>query len=157
MDNSARFATVMFMFRHEGRVRVALSEQDAAGGGVDRLFDNVLAAGAEDFDQVPGTDRGVEVEVRSVPIVWIRCHLMVYICLDGFRQITCAPKALGKITDTVTQSGFSHGLLSSELVYVPAEDTVVDAERDSNSSINELVANLEESEGTLRVWTTLDS
>ena len=58
------------------------------------------------------------------------------------------------MTDAVTQSGFSQGLLSSELVYVPAEDTVVDAERES---ISELVANLEENEGTLRVWTTLDS
>jgi hypothetical protein len=75
----------MFMFRHQGRVRVALSEQDAAGGGVDRLFDNALAAGAEDFDQVPGADQGVEVEVRSVSLIWIRCHLMIYICLDGFR------------------------------------------------------------------------
>ncbi|KAF8497076.1 YebC-like protein [Russula emetica] len=129
--HNARFATVMFMFRHQGRVRVALSEQDAAGGGVDRLFDNALAAGAEDFDQVPGADQGVEVE------------------------ITCAPKALGRITDTVTQSGFPQGLLYSELAYVPAEDAVVDAERDS--MIGELVANLEENEGTLRVWTTLDS
>jgi transcriptional/translational regulatory protein YebC/TACO1 len=76
MDYSARFATVMFMFRHRGRVRVALSEQDAAGGGVDRLFDDALAAGAEDFDQVPGADRGVEVEVRSVSLHWVRCHLM---------------------------------------------------------------------------------
>jgi transcriptional/translational regulatory protein YebC/TACO1 len=83
--DSARFATVMFMFRHQGRVRVALSEQDAAGGGVDRLFDNALAAGAEDFDQVPGADRGVEVEVRSVSLLWIHCHLMIYICLDGLR------------------------------------------------------------------------
>ena len=83
MDNSARFATVMFMFRHQGRVRVALSEQDATGGGIDRLFDNALAAGAEDFDQVPGADRGVEIEVRSVSLLWIRCRLMFYICLDG--------------------------------------------------------------------------
>jgi transcriptional/translational regulatory protein YebC/TACO1 len=56
----------MFMFQHRGRVRLALSEQDAAGGGVDRLFDKALAAGAEDFDQVTGTDQGVEVEVRSI-------------------------------------------------------------------------------------------
>jgi transcriptional/translational regulatory protein YebC/TACO1 len=69
--DSARFATVMFMFRHQGRVRLVLSEQDAAaGGGVDRLFDNALAADAEDFDQVPGADRGVEVEVRSVPLLF---------------------------------------------------------------------------------------
>jgi len=61
--NSARFATVMFMFRHRGRVRVALSDQDVAGGGVDRLFDEAIAAGAEDFDQVSGTGQGVEVEV----------------------------------------------------------------------------------------------
>lgn len=67
--DSARFATVMFMFRHQGCVRVALSEQDVAGGGVDRLFDDALAAGAEDFDQVPGADRGVEVEVRSVSLL----------------------------------------------------------------------------------------
>jgi transcriptional/translational regulatory protein YebC/TACO1 len=114
----------MFMFRHRGRVRVALSEQDVAGGGVDRLFDDALAAGAEDFDQVTGPDQGVEVEVRSA-------------------------------SRFVTQSGLSQGLLSSELVYVPAEDAVGDAER--GSGIGELVANLEEHEGTLRVWTTLDS
>jgi transcriptional/translational regulatory protein YebC/TACO1 len=62
---------------------------------------------------------------------------------------------LGRITDAVTQSGFSQDLLSSELIYVPAEDAEVDEERDSR--IMELVTKLEESEGTLRVWTTLDS
>jgi len=61
--NSARFATVMFMFRHRGRVCVALSDQDVVGGGVDRLFDEAIAAGAEDFDQVSGTGQGVEAEV----------------------------------------------------------------------------------------------
>ena len=71
------------------------------------------------------------------------------------RQITCAPNALGKITDVVTQSGFSQGLLSSELVYAPAEDIVGDAE--VGSRVKELVAALEENEGTLRIWTTLDS
>lgn len=91
--DSARFATVMFMFRHQGRVRVALSEEDAAGGGVDRLFDNALAAGAEDFDQVPGADRGVEVEVRSVPLLLNSllshdlhlpgCHSIDYMCTEG--------------------------------------------------------------------------
>jgi len=69
VTDSARFATVMFMFRHQGRVRVALSEQDAAGGGVDKLFDNALAAGAEDFDQVAGADEGIQVEVRSVSLL----------------------------------------------------------------------------------------
>jgi len=48
-------------------VRVALTEQDEAGGGVDRLFDEALTVGAEDFDQVPGTGGGVEVEVPSHP------------------------------------------------------------------------------------------
>jgi transcriptional/translational regulatory protein YebC/TACO1 len=62
--HSARFATVMFMFRHRGRVRVALGEQDVASGAVDRLFDGAIAAGAEDFDQVPGAGPGVEVEVN---------------------------------------------------------------------------------------------
>jgi hypothetical protein len=62
---------------------------------------------------------------------------------------------LGKVTEAVAQSGLSQGLLSSELVYVPAEDAVGDAERESG--IGELVVDLEENEGTLRVWTTLDS
>jgi len=118
------------MFRHRGRVRVALTEQDAADGGVDRLFDEALTVGAEDFDQVPGTGRGIEVEIM------------------------CAPNALGKLTNVVAQSGFSQGLLSSELIYIPAEDSV-DAE--PSSSVKELVTALEENEGTLRVWSTLDS
>ena len=65
----------------------------------------------------------------------------------------CAPNALGKMTDVVTQSSFSQGLLSSELIYAPAEDVVGDAEL--GSRVKELVTALEENEGTLRVWTTL--
>jgi hypothetical protein len=45
-------------------VRVALSKQVVASGGVDRLFDEVLPAGAEDFDQAPGVGEDVEIEVR---------------------------------------------------------------------------------------------
>ena len=63
------------------------------------------------------------------------------------------PNALGKITDVVTQSGLQ-GLLSSELVYVPTDDTVGDAEL--GSRVKELVTALEDNEGTLRVWTTLN-
>jgi transcriptional/translational regulatory protein YebC/TACO1 len=62
--HSARFATVMFMFRHRGRVRVALGEQDMAAGAVDRLFEEAIAAGAEDFDQAPKTKTGQDVEVE---------------------------------------------------------------------------------------------
>jgi hypothetical protein len=94
--DSARFATVMFMFRHQGRVRLVLSEQDAAaGGGVDRLFENAFAAGAEDFEQVLGDDRGVEVEVRSVSL-WIRCHLMIYIRLDEPSIAYMCTEGIGK-------------------------------------------------------------
>jgi len=67
----------------------------------------------------------------------------------------CAPNALGKLTNAVAQSGFSHGLLSSELIYAPAEDSVGHAE--PSSGVKELVTALEENEGTLRVWSTLDS
>ena len=76
--DSARFATVMFMFRHQGRVRVTLSEQEVASGGVDRLFDNALAAGAEDFDHVPGADRGVEVERFGCAFT-----VLLVLCLQG--------------------------------------------------------------------------
>jgi translational activator of cytochrome c oxidase 1 len=67
----------------------------------------------------------------------------------------CAPNGLGKITDVVTQSSLSQGLLSTELIYAPTEDIVGDAEL--GSPVKELVTALEENEGTLRVWTTLDS
>jgi translational activator of cytochrome c oxidase 1 len=67
----------------------------------------------------------------------------------------CAPNALGKITSAVANSGLSQGLLSSELIYAPAEDAVVDTEL--SSRIKDLVSDLEENEATLRVWTTLDS
>ncbi|KAI0303407.1 YebC-like protein [Multifurca ochricompacta] len=130
-EHNARFATVMFMFRHRGRVRVALNRQDVENGGVDKLFDEVLAVGAEDFDQIPGAGEGVEVEIM------------------------CAPSTLGKITDAVARSGFSQGLLSSELVYAQAEDAVEDEEM--GSKVRELVNELEENESTLRVWTTVDS
>ncbi|KAN0141319.1 YebC-like protein [Lactarius tabidus] len=130
-EHNARFATVRFMFQHKGRVRIALDKQSAEGGGVDRLFEETLTAGAEDFDQMPGSGDDVEVE------------------------ILCAPNALGKITDAVTQSGLSQGLLSNELIYAPAEDAVEDDEL--NSTVKGLVSDLEENESTLRVWTTLDS
>jgi translational activator of cytochrome c oxidase 1 len=67
----------------------------------------------------------------------------------------CAPNALGKITDAVTKSGFSQGLLSSELIYAPAEDAVADEEL--NNMVKDLLSDLEGNESTLRVWTTLDS
>jgi translational activator of cytochrome c oxidase 1 len=80
------------------------------------------------------------------------------ICLNNLevrRQVLCAPNALGKITDAVTQSGLSQGLLSSELIYVPAEDAMEDDEL--SSTVKGLVSDLEENESTLRVWTTLES
>jgi len=149
----------MFMFHHRGRARVALSEQEVTDGGIDKLFDEAIAAGAEDFDQVPGTGtrKGVEIEVLNVLFLLSRnSPLQLYLMnLDGRRQIMCAPNALGKIIDVITQSGLSQGLLSSELVYVPSDDLVGDAE--VGSRVKELVTDLEENEGTLRVWTTLGS
>jgi len=67
----------------------------------------------------------------------------------------CAPNALGKITNLLARSGLSQGLLSSELIYAPADDIVGDPEL--GSGVKELVADLDENEGTFRVWTTLDS
>jgi len=130
-EHNARFATVRFMFQHKGRVRVALDKQSAESGGVDNLLEETLAAGAEDFDQIPGSGEDVEVE------------------------ILCAPHALGKITNAVAQSGHSQGLLSSELIYAPAEDVIEDDEL--SGAVRGLVSELEENESTLRVWTTLDS
>ena len=146
------------MFHHRGRVRVALSEQEVADGRVDKLFDEAISASAEDFDQVPGTGTGKGVEIEVINVLFylgIRRHNSNLVNLDGRRQIMCAPNALGKIIDVITRSGLSQGLLSSELVYVPSDNLVGDAEL--GSRVKDLVADLEENEGTLRVWTTLDS
>lgn len=88
----------------------------------------------------------------------IRRRPQLYLIQSGWahhRQIMCAPNTLGKIIDGIAQSGLSQGLLSSELVYVPSDDLVGDAE--PGSRVKELVTDLEENEGTLRVWTTLSS
>lgn len=74
--------------------------------------------------------------------------------MNGYRQIMCAPNALGKITDAVAKSGLSQGLLSSELIYAPGEEAVMDEEL--SNRVKDLVSDLEENEDTLRVWTTLD-
>ena len=58
------------------------------------------------------------------------------------------------MTDAVAKSGLSQGLLSSELIYAPAEEAVMNEEL--SSRVKDLVSDLEEIEGTLRVWTTLD-
>ena len=47
-------------------MRVALDKQSAESGGVDKLFEETLMAGAEDFDQNPGSGEDVEVEVRGL-------------------------------------------------------------------------------------------
>jgi transcriptional/translational regulatory protein YebC/TACO1 len=62
----ARFSPVRFMFQYKGRVRVTLDRQSAESGGVDSLLEETLAAGAEDFDQIPGSGEDVEVEVREL-------------------------------------------------------------------------------------------
>jgi transcriptional/translational regulatory protein YebC/TACO1 len=61
----------MFMFHHRGRARVALSEQEVADGRVDKLFDEAIAAGAEDFDQVPGTGTGKGVEIEVINVLFL--------------------------------------------------------------------------------------
>jgi translational activator of cytochrome c oxidase 1 len=87
----------------------------------------------------------------------IRRRPQLYLIRSGWahRQIMCAPNTLGKIIDGIAQSGLSQGLLSGELVYVPSDDLVGDAEL--GSRVKELVTDLEGNEGTLRVWTTLSS
>ena len=55
-----------------------LSEQEVTGGGVDKLFDEALAAGAEDFDEVTGADQGIEVSVRSVFVSLDAAHISYF-------------------------------------------------------------------------------
>ncbi|KAA1471251.1 YebC-like protein [Dentipellis sp. KUC8613] len=133
--HNARFATVGFMFQRQGCVRVALQKGDDYDARMEKLIDVALAAEAEDFEEQTPTDETGVVEM----------------------EFLCPPQSLTKLTKAITEEPLPGvELLSSELIYAPAEKNEVEDEA-LESKIGELVGELEETDDILRVWTTLDA
>ena len=67
MRCSARMAEVKFLFRREGRVKVALEPGDDLEANLEKLVDIALDADAEDFESedLPDGTRAVEVRGAS--------------------------------------------------------------------------------------------
>ncbi|KAH9853988.1 YebC-like protein [Lenzites betulinus] len=131
-DHGARMADVKFLFRREGRVKVALEPGDGLEANLEKLVDIALDADAEDF------------ESEDLP--------------DGTRAVEfkCPHTSLHKLTSALTAPGVSRELLSSELVYAPLEP-LEELDDEVAQSLDKLVEGIEDLDDTLRVWTTADS
>ncbi|KZP20880.1 YebC-like protein [Athelia psychrophila] len=129
-ENGAQFASVAFQFERKGYVKVALDHGDDFNDRVETLVETALEANAEDFEVIESADPA-EVE------------------------FTCPPNMLAALASAVGVPA-SRGVLSSELIYTPLQESEPPDE-ELAASIGELVGELEEDEDTLRVWTTLDS
>ncbi|KAI0362706.1 YebC-like protein, partial [Trametes cingulata] len=131
-DHGARLADVKFLFRREGRVKVALEAGDDLEARLEKLVEVALDADAEDF------------ETEDLP--------------DGTRTVEfrCPQTSLHKLTSALTAPGVCRELLSSELVYAPLEP-LEELDEESAESLSKLVEAIEDLDDTLRVWTTADS
>ncbi|KAI0646823.1 YebC-like protein [Trametes meyenii] len=131
-DHGARLADVKFLFRREGRVKVALDSGEDLDARLEKLVEVALDADAEDF------------ESEDLP--------------DGTREVEfkCPHTSLHKLTSALTAPGVSRELLSSELVYAPLEP-LEDLDDGSSEDLGKLVEAIEDLDDTLRVWTTADS
>lgn len=147
MTFSAQFASVAFQFERKGYVKVALDHGDDFNDRVETLVETALEANAEDFEVIESADPA-EVEVR------LQQHSITAL-LTCPLKFTCPPNMLAALASAVGVPA-SRGVLSSELIYTPLQESEPPDE-ELAASIGELVGELEEDEDTLRVWTTLDS
>jgi translational activator of cytochrome c oxidase 1 len=98
---------------------------------VEQLLEEALAE-AEDFDQAAERDAHGAQDI----------------------ELTCPPQALAALTTLVRNSAVTSEVLASELVWAPVERGEADDEL--RDKVGALVADLEENEDCLRVFTTLD-
>ncbi|KAI8998862.1 YebC-like protein [Trametes punicea] len=131
-DQGARLADVKFLFRREGRVKVALDPGDDIDTRMERLVELALDSDAEDF------------EYEDLP--------------DGSRTVEfkCPHASLHKLTSALSEPGVCRELLNSELVYAPLEP-IGGLDEEAAQDLDKLVEAIEDLDDTLRVWTTADS
>ncbi|OJT14138.1 hypothetical protein TRAPUB_9249 [Trametes pubescens] len=131
-DNGARMADVKFLFKREGRVRVALEPGEDMEARFEHLVGVGLDADAEDFDHDDQPDGTRYVEFK------------------------CPQTSLHKLTSAVTAPGVCRELLTSELVYAPLEP-LEELDDTSSAALDKLVDAIEDLDDTLRVWTAADT
>ncbi|CDO76529.1 hypothetical protein BN946_scf184750.g9 [Trametes cinnabarina] len=124
-------ADVKFLFKREGRVKVALTPEDDANTRA-KLLDVAIDADAEDFQTEYARD--------------LTPSAMVF---------KCPHTSLHKLTTALTAPGLGRELLSSELVYAPIEPRE-DLDDQTAQDLDKLVEAIEDLDDTLRVWTTAE-
>ncbi|KAI0336276.1 YebC-like protein, partial [Cubamyces sp. BRFM 1775] len=131
-DHGARLADVKYLFRREGRVKVALDPGEDVEARLEKLVEVALDADAEDF------------ESEDLP--------------DGTRSVEfkCPHTSLHKLTSALSAPGVCRELLSSESVYAPLEP-LEELDEESAQRLDKLVDAIDDLDDTLRVWTTADS
>ncbi|RPD79811.1 YebC-like protein [Lentinus tigrinus ALCF2SS1-7] len=131
-DNGGRMADVKFLFKREGRVKVALDAGDDIDARLEKLVEVALDADAEDFDTEDMEDGSRTVEFK------------------------CPQATLHKLTSALSAPGVCRELLESELVYAPIEP-LEDLDDETGENLAKLVQAIEDADDTLKVWTTADA
>ncbi|KAI9067042.1 YebC-like protein, partial [Trametes sanguinea] len=131
-DHGSRLADVKFLFKREGRVKIALSPEDD-NAAREKLLDLAIDADAEDFE--------IEYSADETPTAMV---------------FKCPHTSLHKLTTALTAPGVGRELLNSELVYAPTEPRE-DLDEQTAQELDELVEAIEDLDDTLRVWTTAES
>ncbi|KAJ3506138.1 hypothetical protein NMY22_g17351 [Coprinellus aureogranulatus] len=135
--HGAHLTPVKFMFERKGLVQVTLDKNTADLEKVtESLIEAALGAEAEDFDQQPDDENPDLISLK----------------------FTSPPESVKQVSDAVmalSESIPSLRLQKSELIYSPTE--VSEPNEEVESQVGDVVADLEEDEDTLRIWTSLDS
>jgi transcriptional/translational regulatory protein YebC/TACO1 len=145
------------MFERKGLVQVTLEKNTADLDRVtESLIEAALGAEAEDFDQQPDEENPdlLSVKVRVLRKRW----LGLFKPTDIMYQFTSCPEGVKQVSDAVmsmTDCIPTLRLQKSELIYSPVEPAELNEEVESQ--VGDVVADLEEDEDTLRIWTSLDS
>ncbi|TFK84324.1 YebC-like protein [Polyporus arcularius HHB13444] len=130
-DNGGRMADVKFLFKREGRVKVALDAGDDIDARLEKLVEVALDADAEDFET-----EDIEDGRRTV-------------------EFKCPQASLHKLTSALSGPGVCGELLESQLVYAPTEP-VEELDDETGENLGKLVEAIEDADDTLKVWTTAD-
>ncbi|TBU50098.1 YebC-like protein [Dichomitus squalens] len=131
-DNGGRMADVKYLFKREGRVKVALDAGDDIETRLEKLVEAALDADAEDFETEDQEDGSRNVEFK------------------------CPQPSLHKLTSVLSAPGVARELLSSELVYAPVEP-LEELDDETGEGLDKLVQAIEDADDTLKVWTTADA
>lgn len=127
-----RLSTTQFLFDRYGYIRLSVNHGDDVDKQVDKILDEAVASGVDDF----------VVDNENDPVL-----------ID----LWCPVASLAKITASVTAPELCTELVTSELSYAPREVKKLDTiDEGTQTIVDQVIARLETSDDVVRVWTTLD-